>query len=207
MTEPTRATIPLHVVAVEVDGGQLDCCDDDPVHVWVSVTAWSGRRAVLVQGTQFATAAGCPPADLPGKFFLAELDLQNPPPFEAEPGERIDFPGLRPAPDPPAEWLGTRPRQTEGGPAGAAPELRAAARRLRSGMLIVRADLDVLLAAWLESVAERHFADDVTVTYPEHREYQVCRCSGVHDADEVPWPCPDVEHALAVARAIGGGAP
>lgn len=211
-------TVPFHVIAVDLDGGQLDCCDDDPVHAWVSVTAWSGRRAVLVQGTQFATAAGCAPEDLPGRFFLAELDLHNPPPFEAEPGERIDFPGLRPAPDPPAEWMGAGLRQTAGGPVGAAvsaaaaEELRAAAQKLRESAERSRRGTGPAMRSAIQDGTRDLFGQpvrDPAVMHPgvalalaawlEPVAQRVERIPG-HAEDE-----PEARAALAVARAIGGG--
>lgn len=70
----------------------------------------------------------------------------------------------------------------------AAAELRAAAQRLRSGMLIVRADLDPLLAGWMElaaaCVADEHPHGPGSCT-PE-------TCTGM------------AALALTVARAIGG---
>lgn len=67
-----------------------------------------------------------------------------------------------------------------------ADEMAAAARRLRSNMLIVRADLDPLLAAWLETTAAR-------LDHATHPDWQ-----------DVIEP-----KALAVARAIlaTGGQP
>jgi hypothetical protein len=83
----------------EEDHDRMDCCDDDPRKVWVVVGAWSGRRAVLTHAAPFLAAAGTD--DLPsleGRDFLCRLDLNNPPPFEHEGGERLEWPDLRPAP-------------------------------------------------------------------------------------------------------------
>jgi hypothetical protein len=41
-----------------------------------------------------------------GVRFLAELDLDNPPGNDDTAGERLEWPGLRPAPPVPAEWIG-----------------------------------------------------------------------------------------------------
>lgn len=80
----------VHIIGVDVDDMAMDCCDDDRVHVWVVVSTWSPRRAVLVQGTQFAEAAGCAPGELVGLHFMTDLPYGEPP-FIAEPGERIEF--------------------------------------------------------------------------------------------------------------------
>lgn len=61
-------------------------------------------------------------------------------------------------------------------------ELRAAGRRLRSGMLIARADLDPLLAAWLDEEARR------------------VSCASSPAGQEIVG-----RRSLAVARAILGG--
>ncbi|MBO2461723.1 hypothetical protein [Actinomadura violacea] len=87
----------LHIVAVETDDFRMDCCDTDPVHVWVVVSTWSTRRAVQVQGTQFAQAAGCAPEELVGLHFMADLPYGEPP-FKAEPAERIEFARLEACP-------------------------------------------------------------------------------------------------------------
>jgi ADP-ribose pyrophosphatase len=92
-TEPAPNVV--HIVAVETDDGPMDCEDDDPVHVWVTVATWSPRRAVLVQGSQFAAAAGCAPGALQGRHFYADLPLDEP---AAESGERIEFGDLRECP-------------------------------------------------------------------------------------------------------------
>jgi hypothetical protein len=71
-------------------------------------------------------------------------------------------------------------------PAATSPaeELRTAARRLRSGMLIARADLDPLLAKWLDTTAD------------------------ILDANTHPgWQETVAPDALAVARQINGGQP
>jgi len=57
------------------------------------------------------------------------------------------------------------------------------------------------LAAWLETVADRHYADDVTQIWPNGDGYQICGgCSPIDN--EQRWPCPDVQAALAVADAL-----
>lgn len=63
------------------------------------------------------------------------------------------------------------------------------------------------LADWLESVADRHFIEDVTVIYSKTHagpgQYETCGLCSTHDNDQM-WPCPDVEHALALGRQILG---
>lgn len=100
----TALTTPVRVLSVDFRAGQLDCCDDDTAHVWVVVTAWSPRRAFLTGAAPFAAAANCPPADLAGRRFFAELDLYNPPGNEDTTAERLEFPGLRLSPPLPAKW-------------------------------------------------------------------------------------------------------
>lgn len=80
--------------------------DTDPAHVWVTVPAWSPRRALLTGAAPFAEAAGCAPDALAGRRFFAELDLDNPPATQDTGGERLEWPGLRPCPPLPAERLG-----------------------------------------------------------------------------------------------------
>lgn len=101
---PTALTTPVRVLSVDVKAGQLDCCDDDTAHVWVVVTAWSPRRAFLTGAAPFAAAANCPPADLAGRRFFAELDLYNPPGNEDTTAERLEFPGLRLCQPLPPKW-------------------------------------------------------------------------------------------------------
>lgn len=89
----------LHVLKAEVDHGRMDCCDDDPRKVWVVVGGWSYRRAVLTHAEPFLAAAETDDVmSLEGQTFMASLDLENPPPFEHEGGERLEWPGLRLAP-------------------------------------------------------------------------------------------------------------
>lgn len=115
MTSPQPRRVLTGTVVRIVDiwhnpADQLDCEDDDPVHAWVTVPAWSARRALLVQGTQFLRAAT---ADDPGtivgslealrgKRFLADVPE---PDWQPEPGERIELRDLRKAPALPAGWL------------------------------------------------------------------------------------------------------
>jgi hypothetical protein len=89
----------VSILKAEEDHDRMDCCDDDPRKVWVVVGAWSFRRAVLTHAAPFLAAAGTD--DLPsveGRDFLCRLDLNDPPPFEHEGGERLEWPDLRPAP-------------------------------------------------------------------------------------------------------------
>lgn len=61
----------------------------------------------------------------------------------------------------------------------------------------------LVLADWLDSVAKRHIPQVAVRYFPDLKEYEVCeRCDLLED--EQRWPCPDIEHALAVARAIVG---
>jgi hypothetical protein len=89
----------VSILKAEEDHDRMDCCDDDPRKVWVVIVAWSGRRAVLTHAAPFLAAAGTD--DLPsleGRDFMCRLDLDNPPPFEHEGGERLEWPDLRLAP-------------------------------------------------------------------------------------------------------------
>ncbi|PZT70159.1 hypothetical protein DN402_31565 [Streptomyces sp. SW4] len=86
-----------------------------------------------------------------------------------------------------------------------ADEIEAAARKLSSGMLIARVDLDISLAKQIRETAALH----------EPRrcgEYvgNGTRCCLPHGCDwcgDEDWPCADVRNALAVARQINGSAP
>lgn len=99
MTEHRFLHSPLRVLKAEVDHDPMDCCDDDPRKVWVVVGGWSYRRAVLTHAEPFLAAAGTDDVmSLEGKTFMASLDLLNPPPFEHEGGERLEWPELRLAP-------------------------------------------------------------------------------------------------------------
>lgn len=87
---------PLSILKAEDRAGQMDCCDHDPRKVWVVVDGWSFRRAVLTHAAPFLEAAGTDDLlSLEGKTFFARLDLNNPPPFEHEGGERLEWPELR----------------------------------------------------------------------------------------------------------------
>lgn len=89
---------PITVLAIDSDGGKMDCCDDDPRHIWV-VTAWSHRRAVKTHAAPFLKAANTEDLySLEGRMFLARIDLDNPPPFDHEGGERLEWPELTVAP-------------------------------------------------------------------------------------------------------------
>ncbi|MFE4796160.1 RusA family crossover junction endodeoxyribonuclease [Streptomyces sp. NPDC056708] len=94
----------VRVLAVS-EGQQLDCCDEDTAHVWVRVMAWSPRRAFLTGASPFAEAAGVPAAALAGRVFLAELDLDAVPENDDTSGERLEWPGLRLAPEIPEQWM------------------------------------------------------------------------------------------------------
>lgn len=94
----------MRVIAVQDDGARMDCCDEDTAHVWVRVLAWSPRRAFLTGAGPFAEAAGVPADELGGRVFLAELDLDAIPENDDTAGERLEWPGLKVAPD-----VGVRP--------------------------------------------------------------------------------------------------
>lgn len=90
---------PLYILKAEIDHDRMDCCDDDPRKVWVVVAGWSLRRAVLTHAAPFLTAAGTEDVTaLEGMHFMSRLDLLNPPPFEHEGGERLEWPELTVAP-------------------------------------------------------------------------------------------------------------
>jgi hypothetical protein len=95
---------PVRIIAVSLDGTPLDCEDDDTAHVWVKVPGWTMRRAFLTGARPFAEAAGCEPADLAGRLFLARLDLDHPPGNDDTTGERLEWPELRPAPPLPDDF-------------------------------------------------------------------------------------------------------
>lgn len=89
----------VYILKAEEDHGRMDCCDDDPRKVWVVVGGWSYRRAVLTHAAPFLEAAGTEDlASLEGEHFMTRLDLRNPPPYEHEGGERLDWPELTLAP-------------------------------------------------------------------------------------------------------------
>lgn len=89
----------LRVLKAEVDHDPMDCCDNDPRKVWVVVGGWSYRRALLTHAEPFLEAAGTSDVlALEGVAFMASLDLDNPPPFMHEGGERLEWPGLKLAP-------------------------------------------------------------------------------------------------------------
>ena len=81
-----------------------------------------------------------------------------------------------------------------------ADELTTAARKLSSGMLITRADLDMPLAKLLRETAALH----EPTACEKHESCDPLGCDWCGDED---WPCADVRNALAVARAINGGQP
>lgn len=90
---------PLYILKAEPDHDPMDCYDDDPRKVWVVVTGWSYRRAVLTHAAPFLEVAGTQNVDaLEGMTFMAVLDLFDPPPFEHESGERLEWPELVLAP-------------------------------------------------------------------------------------------------------------
>lgn len=90
---------PLHVLKAEEDHDRMDSCDDDPRKVWIVVGGWSYRRAVLTHALPFLEAAGTQDvASLEGMTFLSAIDLLDPPPFEHENGERLEWPDLTVAP-------------------------------------------------------------------------------------------------------------
>lgn len=89
----------VRIITVEDNYGKLDCCDEETAHVWVSVASWSHRRAYLTGASAFMQAAPSVPDvySLKGERFIAELPLE-PPPAMHEPGECLEWPGLRLAP-------------------------------------------------------------------------------------------------------------
>lgn len=66
--------------------------------MWVCVPAWSPRRAFLVGAAAFASEAGVPPQELPGRVFVADLDVDQPPANVGTLGERLKWPRLCVAP-------------------------------------------------------------------------------------------------------------
>lgn len=89
----------LYILKAEEDHGPMDCCDDDSRKVWVVVGGWSYRRAVLTHAEPFLKVAGTQNLDaLEGMTFMASLDLSDPPPFEHESAERLEWPELKLAP-------------------------------------------------------------------------------------------------------------
>lgn len=100
-TKPGHRFLPstVRILKAEPDHERMDCCDDDPRKVWVVASGWSYRRAVLTHAEPFLKAAGTEDVmSLEGLLFMASLDLENPPPFEHEGGERLEWPGLHLAP-------------------------------------------------------------------------------------------------------------
>lgn len=104
---------PVYILKAEEDHDRMDCEDDDPRKVWV-VASWSLRRAVLTHAEPFLRAAGATDVmSLEGKHFMTRIDLGDPPPFEHEGGERLEWPELKLAPpmEEVYERLGIRPPQ------------------------------------------------------------------------------------------------
>jgi hypothetical protein len=104
---------PVHVLKAEENHDRMDCFDDDPRKVWI-VTGWSWRRAVLTHAEPFLRAAGTTDVmSLEGKHFMTRIDLGDPPPFEHEGGERLEWPELELAPpmDEVCARLGIEPPQ------------------------------------------------------------------------------------------------
>lgn len=90
---------PVRVLKAEIDHSPMDCCDSDPRKVWVVAVGWTYRRAVLTHAEPFLEAAGLTDVEaLEDMIFMASLDLNNPPPFEHEGGERLEWPDLVVAP-------------------------------------------------------------------------------------------------------------
>lgn len=95
MKEHNYLPSPVRIVKAEVDHDRMDCEDDDPRKVWVT-TLWSLRRAVLTHAAPFLEAAGTTDVmSLDGLHFMARIDLSDPPPFEHEGGERLEWPDLK----------------------------------------------------------------------------------------------------------------
>ncbi|MFF7824231.1 hypothetical protein ACFZCM_03310 [Streptomyces rochei] len=81
-----------------------------------------------------------------------------------------------------------------------ADEIEAAARKLSSGDLIARVDLDLPMAKQLRETAALH----TPTACQKHVGCDPLGCEWCADED---WPCADIRNALAVARAINGTAP
>jgi hypothetical protein len=79
-----------------------------------------------------------------------------------------------------------------------ADELAEAARKLSSGRLIARIDLDIPLAKLLRETAALH----TPTTCEKHEGCAPLGCDWCGDED---WPCADIRNALAVAQLINGG--
>ena len=73
-------------------------------------------------------------------------------------------------------------------------EIEAAARKLSSGLLVTRADLDVPLAKLLRETAALH-------TPNECDKHVGCGPLGCEWCGDEDWPCADIRNALAVAQA------
>jgi hypothetical protein len=76
-----------------------------------------------------------------------------------------------------------------------ADELRAAAVRLGDPTSVTPDSMRVELLIWLKGVAELHEQN----TLPGHANVIPPGCQWCNDED---WPCNDMRHALATARAV-----
>jgi hypothetical protein len=81
-----------------------------------------------------------------------------------------------------------------------AEEVMTAARKLSSGMLIARVDLDMPLAKLLREIAALH----TPTACDKHEGCAPLGCDWCGDED---WPCNDIRNALTVARQILGTTP
>ncbi len=90
MTDRTIVRSPLHVIAEELDGSAMGCCDEEHDKIWVTVAVWHWRRAYLTSARPFLTATGLRPDELIGEHFIADVHL-DPPPAVAEVDEEIYF--------------------------------------------------------------------------------------------------------------------
>lgn len=81
-----------------------------------------------------------------------------------------------------------------------AEEILAAEKKLRSGMLVVHADYDMLLAEMLRDVVNFH--EPMLCT--KHVDCVSMGCQWCNDEDT---PCQDVRNALAIARQINKNGP
>lgn len=125
----------VSVLLAEEDHDRMDCEDDDPRKVWIVVGAWSGRRAVLTHAAPFLDAAETEDlATLTGRTFMCRLDLSNPPLFEHEGGERLEWPELKPTPPMSEVYarLGITPPEDPAAAEEPAARLLAAATRIRT---------------------------------------------------------------------------
>ncbi|MFJ9379366.1 hypothetical protein [Streptomyces sp. NPDC101455] len=100
MTPSSYLLTVVRVIALDQDGIPTSYFEEQLARIWVTVPAWSPRRAFLTGVQPFAQAAHCAPADLVGRLFFARLDLEHPPTSYGDVGERLEWPELSPCPTP-----------------------------------------------------------------------------------------------------------